>query len=104
MKAWMCAIYGRRESKHLLRLAESIPHEGRLPDGSAAVESETTIIRALFGYGGVKSMVAAAARSAELESGQDTPWRRALVQMALGQGSYLSGDISTQSRWMKPLR
>ena len=40
-------------------------------------------------------MVAAAARSAELESGQDTPWRRALVQMALGQGSYLSGDIST---------
>jgi LuxR family maltose regulon positive regulatory protein len=96
VKAWMCAIYGRREeSKHFLRLAESIPYKGRLPDGSRAVESETTIIRALFGYGGVESMVAAAARSAELESGQDPPWKRALVQMALGQSSYLSGDIST---------
>ena len=96
VKAWICAIYGRREeSEHFLRLAESLPYEGRLPDGSAAVESETTIIRAIFGYGGVKSMVAAAARSAELESEQDPPWRLALVKMALGQGSYLSGDIST---------
>jgi LuxR family maltose regulon positive regulatory protein len=40
-------------------------------------------------------MVAAAARSAELESEQDPPWRLALVKMALGQSSYLSGDIST---------
>ena len=32
MKAWMCAIYGRREeSEHLLRLAESIPHEVGFP-------------------------------------------------------------------------
>jgi LuxR family transcriptional regulator, maltose regulon positive regulatory protein len=96
VRAWMCAIYGRREeSKHFLELAESIPYEGRLPDGSAAVESETAIIRALFGYGSVKSMVAAAARSAELESEADSPWRMALVKMALGQSSYLSGDIST---------
>jgi LuxR family transcriptional regulator, maltose regulon positive regulatory protein len=96
VKAWMCAIYGRRgESERFLRLAESMPYEGRLPDGSTAVESETTIIRAVFGYGGVESMVAAAARSAELESEQDIPWRMALVKMALGQSSYLSGDIST---------
>ena len=96
VRAWICAIYGRREeSEHFLRLAESLPYEGRLPDGSTAVESETAIIRALFGYGGVKSMVAAAARSAELESEQDPPWRLALVKMALGQSAYLSGDIST---------
>jgi len=96
VRAWICAIYGRREeSEHFLRLAESLPYEGRLPDGSTAVESETAIIRALFGYGGVKSMVAAAARSVELESEQDPPWRLALVKMALGQSAYLSGDIST---------
>jgi LuxR family transcriptional regulator, maltose regulon positive regulatory protein len=96
VQAWMCAIYGHRaESEHLLQLAESLPYEGRLPDGSAAIESETTIIRAIFGYGGVKSMVAAASRAAELESGQDGPWRMALVKMALGQSSYLSGDVST---------
>jgi len=40
-------------------------------------------------------MVAAASRAAELESGQDGPWRMALVKMALGQSSYLSGDVST---------
>ena len=40
-------------------------------------------------------MVATALRSAELETEQDSPWRMALVKMALGQGSYLSGDIST---------
>lgn len=29
VKAWICAIYGRREeSEHFLRLAESIPYEG----------------------------------------------------------------------------
>jgi len=76
-------------------LAESIPYEGRLPDGSAAVESETAIIRAVFGYGSVKSMVAAASRSAELEAEQDSAWRMALIKMALGQSAYLSGDIST---------
>ena len=63
-------------------LAESIPYESRLPDGSISVESETTIIRAIFGNGGVKSMVAAAVRSAELEAEQDAPWRLALVKMA----------------------
>jgi LuxR family transcriptional regulator, maltose regulon positive regulatory protein len=76
-------------------MAESIPYERRLPDGSAAVESETAIIRAVFGYGSVKSMVAAASRSAELEAEQDSAWRMALVKMALGQSAYLSGDIST---------
>jgi LuxR family transcriptional regulator, maltose regulon positive regulatory protein len=96
VKAWMCAIYGRREeSERLLRLAESLPYAGRLPDGSAAVESETTVIRATFGYGSVKSMVATASRSLELATEQDSPWRMALVKMALGQSSYLSGDIST---------
>ena len=96
VKAWMCAIYGRREeSERLLRLAESLSYAGRLPDGSAAVESETTVIRATFGYGSVKSMVATASRSAELATEQDSPWRMALVKMALGQSSYLSGDIST---------
>jgi LuxR family transcriptional regulator, maltose regulon positive regulatory protein len=96
VKAWICAIYGRRaESKSLLELAESIPYEGGLPDGGAAVESETAIIRAVFGYGSVRSMVGAASRSAELESEQASSWRMALVKMALGQCSYLSGDIST---------
>ena len=38
VKAWICALGGRREeSEGFLTLAESIPHEGPLPDGTASV-------------------------------------------------------------------
>ena len=37
-----------------LRLAESIPYEGPLPDGTASMESGVTILRATFGYGGIQ--------------------------------------------------
>jgi LuxR family maltose regulon positive regulatory protein len=98
VKAWICAIYGRREeSEHFLRLAESLPYEGRLPDGSTAGESDTAIIRARFGNGGVKNNVAAAARSSEQESEQEHSGRLALVKMALEQSSYQSGDLPTKS-------
>jgi LuxR family transcriptional regulator, maltose regulon positive regulatory protein len=94
VKAWICALGGRREeSARLLTLAESIPYEGSLPDGTASVESGVTILRATFGYGGVQSMVEAARRAAELESGESSPWA-ALVLFALGSGLYLSGETS----------
>ena len=39
VKAWICALGGRREeSARFLTLAESIPYEGPLPDGTASVE------------------------------------------------------------------
>jgi LuxR family maltose regulon positive regulatory protein len=96
VKARLCAICGRgEESKRWLEVAESIPYEGQLPDGSASVASEAALIRAFYGFGGVKSMVEAAARSAELESGQNSPWRMAAAKMVVGHTSYLSGDIST---------
>jgi hypothetical protein len=95
VKARMHALSGRgEETDRYLRLAETIPYEGQLPDGSASVESEAACIRALSGYGGVKSMVDAASRFAELESAQDSPWRMALVKMGLGHSAYLSGDVS----------
>src|SRR5829696_315977 len=100
VKAWICALGGRREdSVRFLTLAESIPHEGPLPDGTASVESGVTILRASFAHGGVQSAVEAARRAAELEPGVSSPWA-ALVRFALGSSLYLSGDTS-QAR--KPL-
>ena len=100
VKAWLCALTGRREeSARFLTLAESIPHEGPLPDGTASVESGVAILRATFGYDGVQSLLGAARRAAELEPGESSPWA-ALVRFALGSGLYLSGDTS-QAR--KPL-
>jgi LuxR family transcriptional regulator, maltose regulon positive regulatory protein len=100
VKAWICALGGEREeSARFLALAESIPYEGPLPDGTTSVESGVAILRATFGYGGVQSMVEVARRAAVLESGGGSPWA-ALVRFALGSGLYLSGEAS-QAR--KPL-
>jgi LuxR family maltose regulon positive regulatory protein len=100
VKAWICALGGQREeSERFLTLAESIPYEGLLPDGTASVEAGAAILRASFGYSGVRSAVEAARRAAELEPGESSPWA-ALVRFALGSSLYLSGEIS-QAR--KPL-
>src|SRR5215204_1015721 len=100
VKAWICALGGEREeSARFLALAESIPHEGPLPDGTTSVESGVAILRATFGYGGVQSMVEEARRAAVLEPGGDSPWA-ALVCFTLGSSLYLSGEAS-QAR--KPL-
>jgi LuxR family transcriptional regulator, maltose regulon positive regulatory protein len=100
VKAWICALGGQREeSARFLTLAQSIPYEGPLPDGTTSMESGMTILRATFGYGGVRSMVETARRGAELEPGESSPWA-ALVRFTLGSSLYLSGETS-QAR--KPL-
>jgi LuxR family maltose regulon positive regulatory protein len=94
VKAWIRALTGRREeSARFMSLAQSIPYEGPLPDGTASMESGVAILRASFGYDGVQSTVEAARRAAELESGESSPWA-ALVRFALGSSLYLSGDTS----------
>jgi LuxR family maltose regulon positive regulatory protein len=82
-----------------LALAESLPYEGPLPDGTASVESGVAILRASFGYAGIQDQLKAARRAAELEPRESSQWV-ALVRFALGSGLYLSGDTS-QAR--KPL-
>src|ERR687890_1100583 len=92
VKAWMCALGGQREeSARFLRLAESIPHQGPLPDGTTSVESGVTVLRATFGFSGVQRMVEMARRAAELEPAKRSPWA-ALVRYALGTSLYLSGE------------
>jgi LuxR family maltose regulon positive regulatory protein len=94
VRAWKCALVGRREeSARFLTLAESIPYEDPLPDGTASVEAGAVILRASFAYSGVQSAVEAARRAAEMEPGESSPWA-ALVRFALGSGLYLSGEIS----------
>ena len=91
VKAWICARWQREESARFLTLAESIAYEGPLPDGTASVEAGAAMLRASFGYDGVRSSVEAARRAAELEPGQPRHGA-ALVRFALGSSLYLSGD------------
>jgi LuxR family maltose regulon positive regulatory protein len=94
VKAWICALSGRREeAENLLALAESVPYEGSLPDGTPSVEASVAIVRASFGYGGIQSSVEAARCAAVLEPEQTSP-RAALIRFGLGASLYLSGDTS----------
>jgi LuxR family maltose regulon positive regulatory protein len=92
VRAWVCALGGRSEEcERFLRLAEGVPHEGSLPDGTASVESGVAVLRATFAYGGVQNALETARLAAELEPGEGSPWA-ALVRFALGSSLYLSGD------------
>jgi LuxR family maltose regulon positive regulatory protein len=94
IKAWLCALAGRREeSAKFLALAEGIPHEGPLPDGTASVEAGAAVLRATFAYGGVRSALEDARRAAELEPAERSPWAP-FVRFALGTGLHLSGETS----------
>ena len=98
VKAWISALYGRREeTERFLTLAESVPYEGPLPDGTASVESGVALLRGVFGYGGVQAMVAAIQKAAELESKQISP-RTVLACLGLGLSLYYSGDVSGARR------
>jgi LuxR family maltose regulon positive regulatory protein len=98
VKAWICALGGRREEcERFLRFAESISHEGPLPDGTASLESGVAILHAIFGFDGVQSKAEAARRAAELERGATSPWA-AMVRFGLGTSLYLLRETSQARR------
>src|SRR5215212_6420366 len=52
VKAWIAAMYGWREERaRYLALVEGSSYEGRLPDGTASVQSGVATIRAVFAFG-----------------------------------------------------
>src|SRR5919107_2008445 len=98
VKAWICALGGHREeSLRCLSLAQSIPHEGPLPDGTTSVESGVAILRASFGYEGVQSTLEVARLAVELEPPGSSPWA-AMARFALGTSQYLAGNLGLARR------
>ncbi|HEU4493584.1 MAG TPA: LuxR C-terminal-related transcriptional regulator, partial [Rubrobacteraceae bacterium] len=101
VEAWLCILSGRgEEGERLLTLAESIPHEGPLPDGTASVEAGTATIRGIFGFGGVRSTLEAARLAVESEPELTSP-RAALLRFGLGSSYYLSGERSLARKWLE---
>jgi LuxR family maltose regulon positive regulatory protein len=94
VRAWICVLSGRSEDgERLVTLAESIPFDGALPDGTASVEAGVAILRAVFGLGGVRGTLEAARRAVTLEPERTSP-RAALIRFGLGSSLYLSGETS----------
>ena len=95
VRAWISALQGRsEESERFLALAEGRSYKGMLPDGSASVELNVAIVRALFGYGGVQAEVAAARHADELEPSEQISPYTALARLAAGMTLYYSGEAS----------
>jgi LuxR family transcriptional regulator, maltose regulon positive regulatory protein len=93
VRAWICALSGwSEEAERFLAIAESLPYEGPLPDGTASVEAGVATLRAVFAYG-VQSALEATRRSVALEPERTSPWT-ALIRFGLGSSSYLSGETS----------
>src|SRR5829696_5858040 len=93
VEAWLCALGGRREEcEEFLRLAEGLPHEGTLPDGTASVGSGVATLRAIFGFGGIEDMGEAARRAAALGLDRTSP-QAPLVKLGLGMSWYFSGNV-----------
>ena len=79
VRARISALHGQvEETERWLALARSLPYSGRLPDGSASVESEAACIEALSGFRGVQSMAEAARASPSSSRGSTRrggrPW------------------------------
>jgi LuxR family maltose regulon positive regulatory protein len=90
--AWIMALSGdRRAIRHWLDIAQSLPHDGRLPDGSPSVQFAAALIGALFGFDGVPEMLWDAETAVALETEPTSRWYSP-AQFALGYGRYLAGD------------
>jgi LuxR family transcriptional regulator, maltose regulon positive regulatory protein len=94
VRAWIYTLSGRsEEAERLLTIAQSLPSEGPLPDGTASVEAGVATLRSVFGIGGVQSTLEAARRAVALNPERTSP-QAALISFGLGSGLYLSGETS----------
>ncbi|MEW2353620.1 LuxR C-terminal-related transcriptional regulator [Spirillospora sp. NPDC029432] len=92
--AWAAAACGDRPGlRYWLREIEGMPGGGRLPDGAASPRAAVALIRATYGYDGVRRTVEAAGTAAGLERDPTSPWY-ALARLALGFARYLAGDAA----------
>jgi LuxR family maltose regulon positive regulatory protein len=98
VKAWLSALFGRREEcEEYLALAEGIPHEGPLPDGTASVEAGAATLRATFAFSGVGGMAEAAREADTLDLHQTSP-QAPWVKLGLGMNWYFSGNLAQARR------
>ena len=74
-----------------LRVIEEAADHGTLPDGMRSLASSAALLRATFGFAGVRSMVEDGITAAELEDDPASPWY-AHARALLGFGLHLAGD------------
>ncbi len=90
--AWAAALTGDRDTvRRWLPVIGSGHHEGPLPDGMQSLQSSAALLRAVFGFDGLRDMRESAVTAVDIERDPATPYY-ALARAALGCSLYLSGE------------
>lgn len=92
--AWAAAVSGDRESlRYWLPIIEAGSHDGPLPDGVRSLRSSAALLKATFGFDGLRPMLDAAAEAVTLETNPASPWY-ALARASYAAALYWSGDLA----------
>jgi LuxR family maltose regulon positive regulatory protein len=90
--AWVAALSWDVDSvRRWLPVIDTGSHDGMLPDGMRSLTSSAALLRATFGFDGIRSMLEDGATATELESDPASPWY-AYARALLGFGLHLAGD------------
>src|SRR5215469_695107 len=90
--AWVAALSGQPGTvQRLLPVIDAGAGGGPLPDGMRSLRSSAALLRATFGFEGIRVMRESAAAAVELEDDPASPWHT-LALTAYGFSLYLSGE------------
>ena len=90
--AWVAALSGQPgKVQRLLPVIDAGGDRGPLPDGMRSLRSSAALLRATFGFDGIRVMRESAATAVELEDDPASPWH-ALALTVRGFSLYLSGE------------
>ena len=89
--AWAAALTGDRETvRRWLPVIAAGEYPGVLPDGMRSLQSSAALLVGTFGFAGLASTRAAAARAVQLENDDASPWY-GLARSAWGTALYFTG-------------
>lgn len=99
--AWAAAVSGDRQAvRRWLPVIEAAPDDGPLPDGMRSLKSSAALLRAVYGFDGLRVMRQSAVTAVGLENDPASPWY-ALARAALGFSLYLSGEAEPAARTLE---
>jgi ATP/maltotriose-dependent transcriptional regulator MalT len=90
--AWIAALSGQSGTvQRLLPVIDAGEGGGPLPDGMRSLRSSAALLRAMFGFDGIRVMRESAATAVKLEDDPASPWH-VLALTVHGFSLYLSGE------------
>ncbi len=90
---WAAALTADRESlRRWLPVVAAGEYPGQLPDGMPSLQFSAALVRATFGFDGIRPMREAAAAAVVLEGDPSSSWY-AVARTALAAALYFSGEL-----------